>query len=78
MPVLKPADFVTGDVVLMEASIGRYWDDSKDGRVLNWKSNRVYFHLEAVSLMVQKSEDGVEAPENKMAAQGYHSVEQFF
>ncbi|KZV59101.1 hypothetical protein PENSPDRAFT_672589, partial [Peniophora sp. CONT] len=78
MPTLRPAELMHGDVVLMEFSIGRYWDESKDGRVLNWNSNRVYFHLEAATLLVQGSEDGADAPANKMAAKGYSSMEEYF
>ncbi|KZV64041.1 hypothetical protein PENSPDRAFT_691101 [Peniophora sp. CONT] len=78
MSTLRPADFVHGDIVLMEFTIGRYWDETKDGRVLNWNSNRVYFHLEAVTLLVQKAEDGAKAEENKLAAAGYSSMEQYF
>lgn len=52
MNVLRPKDLMKRDVVLLEASIGRYWDDSENGRVKDWGSTRAFFHLEAVTLLV--------------------------
>lgn len=58
MRKLRPADFVRGDVVLIEVTVGRYWDVTANGRVLNWNSNRAYFGLSSVTLLVQASDDG--------------------
>lgn len=57
MRQLRPADFLRDDIVLMEVTVGRYWDETANGRVMNWNSNRVYFNLEAVSLLMAGNED---------------------
>lgn len=57
MDRLSPNVLVRGDVVVMQVTVGRYWDDSENGRIKNWDSSRVYFQLEAVSLLVNCAED---------------------
>ena len=61
------ADFLRGDIVLLEVSMGRYWDESSNGKVLNWNSNRVYFHLESVSLILAGNDEADEAQAGKEA-----------
>ena len=60
MRQLRPADFLREDIVLLEVSVGRYWDETAQGRVTNWNSNRVYFHLEAMSLIIPGAEEADE------------------
>ncbi|KZV75918.1 hypothetical protein PENSPDRAFT_680645 [Peniophora sp. CONT] len=57
MRQLRPADFLRDDIVLLEVSVGRYWDETANGRVLNWNSNRVYFRLESMSLIQPGNEE---------------------
>ncbi|VDB95734.1 unnamed protein product [Peniophora sp. CBMAI 1063] len=56
MRTLAPNTLVRGDVVLMEFTVARYWDESENGRVKNWDSSRVFFQLEAVTLLVNAEE----------------------
>lgn len=57
MNVLRPKDLMKGDIVLLEASVGRFWDDTENGRVKDWGSTRAFFHLEAVTLLVPGADE---------------------
>lgn len=75
MRQLRPADFLRDDIVLLEVSVGRYWDETSNGRVQNWNSNRVFFHLEAMSLLMAGAE---EADEELLEFEaGNHQVEEY-
>ena len=64
-------DLMKGDVILLEASVGRYWDDTEGGRVKDWGSTRAYFHLEAVTLLIPGADEaeagGVASKKGKKA-----------
>lgn len=76
MRQLRPADFLRDDIVLMEVSVGRFWDETANGRVMNWNSNKVFFHLEALSLLMAGNEE-VEEEVLEFEA-GNHAMEEFF
>lgn len=49
MATMRPNQLVRDDIVLLEVSVGRYYDML--GKAPNWGSTRVLFRLEAVSLL---------------------------
>ncbi|VDC00916.1 unnamed protein product [Peniophora sp. CBMAI 1063] len=51
MEKLRPSDLMRDDIVMLEFSVGRYYDIV--GKPPNWTSTRAYFRLEAVSLLLR-------------------------
>ncbi|VDC01007.1 unnamed protein product [Peniophora sp. CBMAI 1063] len=51
MPVMQPNQLLRNDIVLLEMSVGKYYDIF--GKQMDWNSTRVYFNLEAVTLLLR-------------------------
>jgi hypothetical protein len=56
MEMLSPDDLIAEDIVVVECRLNRYYDMAKDGRIIDWRSNRVSFCMEAIYLLYRAPE----------------------
>ncbi|KZV59068.1 hypothetical protein PENSPDRAFT_672615, partial [Peniophora sp. CONT] len=63
MEKMEPNQLIRGDIVLVEMSVGRYYDQVREA---NWKSTRAYCRLEAVTLLLPG--DAQDAPKKSSSS----------